>query len=125
MPILVSRPIVHFVNCNTHPLSRRLNKFEALSNDLLDLFVLVLQQAQGIGDIVPLPLVLCSWEPGSELRSELLRVFVLTCVSFVINLLYVSPHTFSINPAKNLTILLKASSFKVLSALNTLNISTN
>jgi len=57
--------------------SSTLNNLAALTNKLRDLLVLVWQQAQGIGDVVPLPFVLSPRQSGSQLAGQLFGMLVL------------------------------------------------
>jgi hypothetical protein len=58
-------------------LSGRLHSLVALSNHLLDFFILVLKQPEGISHVVPLSFTFCSRQPRCELVRELLSMFIL------------------------------------------------
>ena len=105
--------------------SSTLNNLAALSNELCDLLVLVRQQAQGVSDVVPLPLTLSPRQSRGQLAGQLFGVLVLHIVLAVVGLRREwVVFTFSINEAKNLIILLKRSSSKPSSDESKLNIST-
>lgn len=72
----------HYLETRNHGrLSRSLYSLEPFRYHLLYLFIFVLQQAKGVRNIVPLPLVLCAWQPGGELVGELFSVLVLRTVN--------------------------------------------
>ena len=54
-----------------------LNDPETCTDRLLDFFVLVLQQRERIGDVVPLPFGFAACKPGGKLVRKLFGVFVL------------------------------------------------
>lgn len=58
-------------------LSRRFNHFTPIRDQLRDLLVLVRQQAQRVGDVIPLSLALSASETVCQLRGELFGVLVL------------------------------------------------
>lgn len=58
-------------------LSLRLHNLVAGRNQLLDLFILVLQQPQSKRNIVPLPLRLASLQPRRQLGRQLSSMFIL------------------------------------------------
>ncbi len=106
-------------------LRRSFYDFAALANHLDDVLVLVRQQTQSKSNVVPLPLTLGPRKSRGELACQLLRMLVLHHnVSFVVSSSTPVLLTFSINPAKNLIILLKLSSSSASSAESRLNIST-
>jgi hypothetical protein len=63
--------------------SSAFNNLAALSNELRDFLVLMRQQAQGVSDVVPLPLTLSPRQPRSQLARELFGVLVL-CISLAL-----------------------------------------
>lgn len=55
----------------------RLDNFTSFPDQLCNFFVLVRQQAQRKGNVIPLPFILCTLQSRGKLRSELFGVFVL------------------------------------------------
>lgn len=64
-------------------LRRCLDNLEALGQHLLDIFVLVLEEAQCILNIAPLPLVLSARQTCSKLVGKLFGLFLLLVVSIL------------------------------------------
>jgi hypothetical protein len=58
-------------------LTLNLHNLEALRNNLLDLFVFVLQQAQCERDVVPLPLRFAPLQSCGKFIGKLFRMFIL------------------------------------------------
>lgn len=103
-----------------------LNNFIPLPNDLGNLLILVLQQSKRIRHIIPLPLRLDSRQSRSELGSQLLGMLVLSysLAQTLDKTKNISKHTFSINPDRNLMILLNWSSSNSSLLDSKLNMST-
>lgn len=55
---------------------------ESSRHRLRDFFVLMRQQGQGVGHIVPLPFGLAPWETSSKFVRQLSSVFFLVLISF-------------------------------------------
>ena len=54
-----------------------MNDFEPARNNLINVFIFVLEKAEGKGDVVPATLSLAPRQPGGQFLGELLRMFVL------------------------------------------------
>jgi hypothetical protein len=68
-----------YADCITDPTSSclHLDDLESLTEKFLNLFILWLQEPQGVSDIIPLPFRVASLQPSSQFRPELASMFIL------------------------------------------------